>query len=727
VPNPNPANTAQDSSIRLKAGIRFVPERSEAAWHCVLEDTTTKRFFRIGRREYLIASCLHRTANLTEIGKLLKDAKPELKIHSMEIEQTIRWLINVGLVTSLNTSNSNNSTKSGTPSQPAAAGNWIDPFMMRFTLVSGDSLERWLRPLLFLVSAPLIVLAACLMMLASILFFSDYSDLMGLTGKLFVPSAAGWWIIAWLVMKAFHELGHALVCMGHGGQVRGAGVAIFYFAPIPYVDTTDMWRLSSRKARAFCALGGIWFEMTVAAIAILICQATENSSLQYFCISLATMGTFTTIAFNANPLARFDGYFVLSDLLNRPNLWTESQQALRSVIQEGWTTVGHSSKAFHSVWLTVYGALALMYRYTMMIAIGWGAWLTYRGVGLGLITLAVYLWFVAPWLKARQLRLSQQMLSPNPLVEPKSWRSPKHLKKVGLIVGAAIGCIALLFVPSPWQPAAPGYVVFEEPITLRSQTEGIVGKVYFAHGDVVQEGESIVEIENPLLQLQVAQLRCDVEMGEERCRVLRAQDRMAEYQSEQARLVSTQEQLNQAEEKLAGLTIRAPKTGRLIARELNRFEGQFIKPGQPIANIAASSSIEIHCSLPQDDVEMYRRQIGKAMKVSVASGEEINATLKDVLPRATEVLENPALAARYGGPIGVQLTNSSDSKAPIKTLRPRFEAKISIDPTQSKDLSLGEICNVHPASESFTLANVIGRWKTEIIHWLFPIGNESAI
>ncbi len=270
-------------------------------------------------------------------------------------------------------------------------------------------------------------------------------------------------------------------------------------------------------------------------------------------------------------------------------------------------------------------------------------------------------------------------------------------------------------------------MVFEEPITLRSQTEGIVGKVYFTHGDLVQQGDSIVEIENPLLQLQVEQLRCAAEMSDEHCRVLRAQDRMAEYQSEQARLHSTQEQLKQAEEKLAGLTIRAPKTGRLVARELNRFEGQFIKPGQPIATLAVSSSIEIRCSLPQDDVEMYRRQIGKAMSVTIAAGGKINATLKEVLPRASDVLDNPVLAARYGGPIGVQVSNSSDSKSPIKTLRPRFEAKMSIDPTQAKSLSLGEICNVHPASESFTLANVIGRWKNELVHWLFPIGKESTI
>lgn len=363
----------------------------------------------------------------------------------------------------------------------------------------------------------------------------------------------------------------------------------------------------------------------------------------------------------------------------------------------------------------------------MMIAVGWGAWLTYRGIGLGLIALAVYLWFVAPWLKARSLRLLQQALAPNSKASIPFWKSKSHLK-VGGLVGLGVACLMLLsFLPSPWQPAAPGYVVFEEPIVLRSQTEGVVEKVYFTHGAVVEEGDSILKITNPLLELQVEQLRYAAEISEEHCRVLRAQDRMAEYQSEQARLVSTQEQLKQSEEKLAELTIHAPKSGRLIARQLNRLEGQFIKPGQPIATIAASSSIEINCSLAQDDVELYRRQIGQSMKVSFVGRSDLEATLTDVVPRATEVLENPSLAARYGGPIGVQLTSSKDSKAPIKTLRPRFEAKIAVDPSIAKDLALGEICNVHPASESFTLANVIVRWKNELIHWLFPIGNESAI
>jgi putative peptide zinc metalloprotease protein len=712
--------------MSLKAGLRFVPQRSEDPWYCVLEDTTTNRYFRLGRCEYLIASCLQRTSSLAEIVELLSSSNPELELHSTEVELTLRWLIGAGLVTSSNTTIPDSSLQTN-PSAPASPTKWIDPFMMRFSMLSGDKLQQWLRPWLFLVSVPAIVLAAFLIVVGGITFACNYAEMVGLTSKLFVPAAAGWWIVAWLIMKVFHEAGHALVCMAHGGQLRSAGLGVFYLAPVPYVDTTDMWRLRSRKARAFCATGGIWFEMTVAAIAILVCQVIENPTIQYFCISLATMGTFTTLAFNANPLSRFDGYFILSDVLNRPNLWTEAQQAFRSAYLDGWKSASNSKVTIQSFPLVVYGGLSLAYRYVMIIAIGWGAWLTYRGIGLGLIALAVYLWFVAPWLKARQLRLLQEALSPNPKESIPFWKSKSHLKAGGL-VGLGGACLVLLsFLPSPWQPAAPGYVVFEEPIVLRSQTEGIVGKIFFTHDAVVEEGDSILEIENPTLKLQVEQLRYAAEISEEHCRVLRAQDRIAEYQSEQARLASTQAQLKQSEAKLAELTIRAPKSGRLIARQLSRLEGQFIKPGQPIATIAASSSIEIYCSLAQDDVELYRRQIGKNMKVSFVGRDKMDATLTEVVPRATEVLENPSLAARYGGPIGVQLTSSNDSKSPLKTLRPRFHAKVAVDPTIVQDLSLGEICNVHPASESFTLANVLGRWKNGLIQWLFPIGNESAI
>jgi hypothetical protein len=160
----------------------------------------------------------------------------------------------------------------------------------------------------------------------------------------------------------------------------------------------------------------------------------------------------------------------------------------------------------------------------------------------------------------------------------------------------------------------------------------------------------------------------------------------------------------------------------LIGRELDRYVGQFLKPGQPIATVAASTSVEVRCSLAQNDFEFYRRQIDKRMKVSIPGRGIVEATLIEVRPRGTETLENPALAALYGGPIGVHFDSKgkAEDKSGLKTLKPRFEAKLAIDQETARALTLGQTCYVSPAEESLTFAHVLGRWKDSILEWLFP-------
>jgi putative peptide zinc metalloprotease protein len=716
VTNPSPPSKIPPAKqFRLKSGLRFVPQREADGWHCIIEDLDAKRYFRVGRREYLIASCFDGRHDPASVVARLAKSNPEQKVVARDVEQTVRWLVQCGLLMAIEPS-TDESTKQSIRPASTAPTKTFDPFMMRFSLIDGDRIAKWLKPFLPLVSTPAAVFSCLLIVAGLFTFAAGYSDLVVLGAKLFVPEAAVWWLMAWFIMKLFHELGHALVCMAFGGRIRGGGIGIFYLVPFPYVDTTDMWRLTEGKARIACAAGGMWIEIVIASMAVLICRWTENSTLQYFCISLATLGSITTLAFNANPLSRFDGYYILSDLLNRPNLWTEGIQALKSAWKNGFRTFHPSMGSVYSLPLVVYGGLCLLYRYVMMIAVAWGAWLTYRGLGLMLIGLACYLWFLAPWWRARQMkRLAMSVASPMPSVF-----SGSALFPLTLIIAGCLSAFGLSRLDSPWQPAAPGYISYAEPLSLRVQSEGVVAEVFKTHNSDIEGGAPILRLENPQLSFQVEELRCEAKIVEERCRVLRAQDRMAEFQAEQARLESALEQLSQAESKLAELTVVSPKSGRLIARELDRLVGQFIKPGQLVATVAGSTSIEVRCSVAQGDYEFYRSQIHKRMRVDVPGTGSIEAVLTEVRPRAQESLENPALAAKYGGPIGVQLISTPDDKNPLKTLKPRFEAKLEIDQQAARAFALGQLCHVSPAEDAFTVANIVGRLSNSLLDWLFP-------
>ena len=715
-----PAASLTSVAIRLRDGLRFVPQREADCWQCVIESSKNHRFFRIGRREYLIASALDGRRGLHSIVERLSETNPALNIDVQTVEQTLRWLVSSGLAQTTQGSED----KSGEPNSAATptVSPPIDPFMFRIPIVPGPMLENVVRRLTFIGSEIFVCVSIVLMLFGVACFGMHSNQLLQLSAKLFVPSATLWWISAWFVLKAVHELGHAVICVAHGGQLRGAGIASFYLAPVPYVDTTDMWRLPERRSRAMCAAGGMWLELVASAIAILICQAVESPTIQYFCISIVTLGAFTTLAFNANPLTRFDGYYILSDVLNRPNLWSEGQNAMKSL----WTD---SSKQFPStissasIPLIAYGIACFVNRVVMMIGLAWGAWITYRGLGLGLIALASYLWFIGPYLRritaTRNQAALNQLMGQTPTaakVSKVSWQ-----RWLCGLSGVAFVVVLALVLPSPWQPLSPGFVSYGDSIRLRAQSDGIVAEVYELNDTIVQAGTPIVRLDNPSLMLECERLRKTLEMSLERCLVLRAQTKMPELQVEQARVDATRQQLEQVEMQLAQLLITAPESGRLISRTLHNSIGKLIKVGQPLAEIATSKAIEIHCSVAQTDVEAYRKRIGEKAEIYLENHLTLVGTLTEVRPRGSDSLDNPSLAAKYGGPVAVHVTSGgTDKQNSLKTDSARFEARLSIDVELESRLTAGQICRVGLMNQQMSIAGILDRWKDSLIEWLKP-------
>src|SRR5258706_426570 len=147
----------------------------------------------------------------------------------------------------------------------------------------------------------------------------------------------GNWPLLWatfVLIKLIHELGHAFSCRRFGGEVHELGIMFLVFVPAPYVDASSAWSLPSKWQRVFVGAGGMIFELFVAAICAFIWKYTDPttlvSKLAYNAMFIATV---TTILFNANPLLRYDGYYILSDLLEIPNLRQQSMENSMSLIK----------------------------------------------------------------------------------------------------------------------------------------------------------------------------------------------------------------------------------------------------------------------------------------------------------------------------------------------------------------------------------------------------------
>ncbi|MCY2975248.1 MAG: HlyD family efflux transporter periplasmic adaptor subunit [Planctomycetota bacterium] len=718
--------------LKLRTDLRFVPQHSAEKWECVIEDPVAKQFYRIGREDYLVASSLDGNHDIAEIVDILAAHYPEASVDAESTERSIKWFMSTGLASIVQSKqaakledddaiestnpNSPNPNPAAPPPKRDSFNIPVDPFSFKFHLMGGEKIEWLARKLHWLCSVPALIAGVFVILTAAVTFLSNPSVFTELGSKLFVPEAALWWAGAWFMLKFAHELGHATFCVAEGARVRGAGLAFFYLAPMPYVDTTDMWRLPTSKSRALCAAGGMWFELLLSCGALIVCNSFENPTWQYFCIALATLGTFTTVAFNANPFVRFDGYFILSDMMNRPTLWVEGQNAWKSIFSGRMMFIS-TALSLHGLPLVLYGGGCFLNRMFMMIGLAWGTWHAWHGIGLVMIAFACYLWFINPYIK-RQYQLAA--------VGQPAFQIPSFRKVITAATCLVAIAVVSYFVPSPWQPLVPGILSYGDPTVVRPAGDGVIARVLIEDNQYIDAGTSLVEIENPSLELNRATVALQLESSRERCRVLRAQNKIAEMQAEQAKVDSLQEQSAQLEIQSAQMIIKAPIQGRFISRQLSRQVGQFMRAGQALGMIVPSKEVEVSCTVSQEDIEQYRSSIGDPVIIHLEGVGQVLGEIREVEPRGLDTLESPILAAKHGGPIAVHyISKETDNKDPMRTNKPRFIAKVVIDPTSlsaatMKPLVAGQLCRVELIESQITLANAINRWVDAFIKWVKP-------
>ena len=177
-------------------------------------------------------------------------------------------------------------------------------------------------------------------------------------------------------MKVLHELGHALACKHFGGEVHELGFMLLVFAPCLYCDVSDAWRLPSKWQRIAVSAAGMIVELVLAAVATIVWWYAQPGVVQLVALNVMIICTVNTLLVNGNPLLRYDGYYILSDLMETPNLWQRSRDVLRR-ITSGWL-FGQPAPddplvpARQRPWLALYAVASKVYLMLVVVAIVWG-------------------------------------------------------------------------------------------------------------------------------------------------------------------------------------------------------------------------------------------------------------------------------------------------------------------------------------------------------------------
>ncbi len=302
----------------------------------------------------------------------------------------------------------------------------------------------------------------------------------------------------WLAMtlgvtKVLHEFGHGLSCKHFGGECHEMGVMILVLTPCLYCNVSDSWMLPNKWHRAAIGAAGMYVEVVLASICTFLWWFSEPGLLNHLCLNVMFVCSVSTIVFNANPLLRYDGYYILADLMEIPNLRQKATTILNRKMGEWCLGLEPPEDPFlperNQIFFALYSVAAAIYRWVVVFSILWFLYQIfkpYRLEVIGQVILVASLWGL---LVQPLYQLGKFFYVPGRLDKVKK---PRMYASVGR---AAVLIIAfLLFVPLPYSVMSTAEVQARDAESVYVDVPGMLATIRVRPGDRVDKGDVLAEL-----------------------------------------------------------------------------------------------------------------------------------------------------------------------------------------------------------------------------------------
>ena len=463
-------------------------------------------------------------------------------------------------------------------------------------------------------------------------------------------------------LKLFHELGHAYTCRKYGGEVHQMGVMLLIFTPVPFMDASSSWGFRKRRRRLHVGASGMLVEMFVAAIAAIVWASTGEGALHRLCFNMMFVASVSTVLFNINPLLRFDGYYILSDLLDIPNLQGRSKKQLKHFFERYLFGIKQSMSPARSGveawWLGVFGLLSGIYRIVLFTAIIFFVADHLLVVGLVMACLFVFIWGILP------LGKLVHYLATAPGLFRKRARA---VLVTGLLLLAVL--LPLRLMPVPHGFKAPGVVQAQAYQRVYVLTAGHVTKVFQAPGAEVSAGDPLFVLESPQLAFQIQTLEGRIQQlkWEQRKALVK---QVSDRASMDKVFAGLEQRMARLQKMKRELVVVAPQDGVWHCDWADQVEGRWLSRGVELGMVLDASAVEFSAVVSQAEASrLFGDQLSGAA-VRVKGQAHITVPVSDwtITPVDRRQLPSRALAVAGGG--GIATTGDPQQ---LETVEPYFE------------------------------------------------------
>jgi len=543
--------------LRLRADLLATPVEMAGLRTWVVKDPITLEHFQFSAEEYALLDRLRQPASLADLQREYADAFPPRTIQPPAIWDFISRLHHHGLLISMGEGQGRELLAR---QQRDRARQWMFAWTqllaIRFRGFDPDSFLTAVHANCRFLFSRAAIGAACLVVLFALsLVVGQFDTFWARLPE--ISALADWRNLVWLLLamglvKVLHELAHALVCKHYGGEVHELGLLLLAFTPCLYCDVTDAWRFPSKWHRILVSAAGILAELVLGAMATIVWWYAQPGLVQLVALNLMLVCTVSTLLINGNPLLRYDGYYILSDLVEVPNLWQRSRDVLRNWASRWLLGQDEPEETLtpsrHRTWLAFYAAASKIYLLVVLVSI---------------------VWLLVLFLHPFHLQNLAYMIGTVVLVRNPSRRGKIRKGRLAMVtsIGAA-AAVALLAMPVTYHVRAPLVLLPDGASRIYASAAGQLFTT-LPVGSWVEQGQTVAKLVHAEETLALARLEGEhalLRLRQSNLETLRGTDRASSDQIPAARAAfeDIDRQLRDRRRDAKRLTLVAPISGWII-------------------------------------------------------------------------------------------------------------------------------------------------------------------
>jgi len=668
--------------IALSPGVRVRRQTFRGERFYVLEDPLSNQFFRLRPAAYEFVARLRRNRTVDEAWQECLERFPD---EAPGQEAALRLL---GQLYQANLLHYDRATDTETlfqrykkRTQRELKSRLTNIMFFRVPLVDPDRFLVWAMPIVkpFLGQLGLLIWLVVVTLGLKTLAENWTAALDQYQGVL-APANLPFLYLALIVLKSLHELGHAFFCRRYGGEVHTLGVLFMIFTPVPYVDVTSSWGFRARWQRVVVGLGGMLVELFVAAIAVFVWANTGPGTLHGIAYNVMFIASVSTLLFNLNPLLRFDGYYILSDLLGIPNLAQLANRQLRHVFEHHLFGVKPAQSPARTrteaSWLFTYGITSGAYRLFVFAGILLAIADRYLLLGILMLATCAVAWVATPLVRlVRYLGASPRLDRVRP-------------RAIAVVVGLTVLVIApFAFIPFPNTFTAIGIIQAVDRSRVVTESAGRLEQVVADVRQPVRRGDVLLELANPELDHSLEATQAALTEVDARLRqTLTGQ--IANRQPLEARRAVLADQKARLEQQVADLRVTARLDGLWSAPGVHELIGRWLPRGSPLGLVLNPARFEFVAVVQQTDADrLFRTELASAqIRLHGQTADSIDVEQLRIVPGDSRTLPTPILGWLGGGDIPTE----KEDREGRRTSEPFFEVRASLPSSGPVKLADGQ-------------------------------------